>query len=111
MRQELGVDVQLAHAPRDQLGELAAEVEHHDRVRLLGRLGRHPLRRSGVERLLEVGLDLGVVRGEDAVAGVGGLAVDRPAAIPCPIPVALLRLILGVSLNVSPVGVECVPRV
>ena len=86
MRQELGVDVELPHAPRDQLGELAAEVEHDDRVRLLGRLGLHPLRRSGVQRLLEVRLDLGVVGGEDAMAGVACRAVDRPPAIPCPIP-------------------------
>ena len=45
---------------------------------LLGRLGLDSLRRSGVERLLEVRLDLGVVGGEDAVAGVRGLPVDRP---------------------------------
>ena len=31
--QQLGVDVQLAHAAGDQLGELAAEVQHDDRVR------------------------------------------------------------------------------
>src|SRR5207342_2368219 len=31
MGQELGVDVQLAHAPGDELGELAAEVEDDDR--------------------------------------------------------------------------------
>ena len=31
--------------------------------------------------LLEVRLDLGVVGSEDAVAGVGGLAVDRPSSL------------------------------
>ena len=30
VREELRVDVELAHAARDQLGELAAEVEHDD---------------------------------------------------------------------------------
>ena len=34
VRQELGVDVELAHAARDELGELAPEVEDHDRVGL-----------------------------------------------------------------------------
>ena len=101
MRQELGVDVELPHTPRDQLGELAAEVEHHDRVRLLGRLGLDALRRSGVERLLEVRLDLGVVGGEDAMAGVGRLAVDRPSAIPCPIPVKLLGLLRRVRRGLA----------
>jgi hypothetical protein len=81
VRQELGVDVQLAHAPRDELGELAAEVEHGDRVRLLGRLGLDALRRRSVERLLEVCLDLGVVGCEDAVASVRGLAMDRPSSL------------------------------
>ena len=76
MRQQLGVDVQFAHATRDELGELPAEVEHGHRRGLLGCLGLDPLRRRRVERLLEVGLDLGVVGGEDAVAGVRGLAVD-----------------------------------
>ena len=78
MRQELGVHVQLADAPRDELGELAAEVEHRDRLGLLGSLGLDPLRRRGVECLLEVGLDLGVVGGEYTVSGVGRLAVNRP---------------------------------
>ena len=48
-------------------------------------LRRSPACRAGwrrrVERLLEVRLDLGVVGGEDAVAGVGGLAMDGSAAI------------------------------
>ena len=48
---------------------------------LLGRLGRDALRRRGVERLLEIGLDLGVVRGEHAVAGVCGLPVHRSPSI------------------------------
>ena len=81
MRQQLGVDVQLAHTASDELCELAAEVEDRDRLRLLGRLGLDPLRRWRVERLLEVRLDLGVVGREDAVAGVGGLAVDRPSSL------------------------------
>ena len=80
MGQQLGVDVQLAHAPRDELGELAAEVEHDDGVRLLGRLGLDALRRRRVERLLEVGLDLGVVGGEHPMAGVRRLAVNGSAA-------------------------------
>jgi hypothetical protein len=67
--------MQLAHAARDQLGELAPEVQDDDRVGLgwdiAGALwGRR------VERLLEVGLDLGVVRREDPVTGVRCLAVD-----------------------------------
>ena len=81
MRKQLGVDVQLADASGDELGELAAEVEHRDRLRLLGRLGLDPLRRRCVEGLLEVRLDLGVVGSEDAVAGVGRLAVDRPSSL------------------------------
>ena len=39
------------------------------------------VRRRRVERRLEIGLDLGVVGREDAVAGVGRLAVDRLAAL------------------------------
>ena len=78
MRQQLGVDVQLPHAAGDQLGELAAEVEDDDGVRLLGRLGLDALRRRRVERLLEVGLDLGVVRGENPMARICRLAVDGP---------------------------------
>jgi hypothetical protein len=81
VRQELGVDVQLADATRDELGELAAEVEDGDGVGLLGGLGLDTQRGWRVERLLEVGLDLGVIGGEDAVAGVGRLPVDRAAPI------------------------------
>ena len=73
--------MQLAHAAGDELGELAAEVEDRDRLRLLGRLGLDPLGRWRVEGLLEVGLDFGVVGCEDAVAGVGRLAVDRPSSL------------------------------
>ena len=85
MRQELGVDVELADPPRDELGELAAEVEHEDRVRAGRRLGPGPvvaraIRRRRVERGLEVRLDLGVVRSEHAMAGVGRLAMDGLAA-------------------------------
>ena len=86
-RQQLRVDVELAHAAGDELGELAAEVEDDDGARgggrRAGRVGRRD-ERSGERRLergLEIGLDLGVVRGEDAVAGVGGLTVDGLAAL------------------------------
>jgi hypothetical protein len=81
VRQELRVHVQLADASRDELRELAAEIENRDGIRSLGRLGLDALGRWGVQRLLEVGLDLGVVGGEDAVPGVRGLAVDRAAAL------------------------------
>ncbi|MFI5255385.1 MAG: hypothetical protein ACHQ15_08010 [Candidatus Limnocylindrales bacterium] len=83
--------MQLAHPTGDELGELAAEVEDDDGVRagrpgVAGPAGRWPLLRRAigrgrVERRLEVGLDLGVVRGQDAMARVGRLAVDRLAAL------------------------------
>jgi len=83
--------VQLAHAAGDQLGELAAEVEDDDGVRLdrlwraggagTGAVQCRALGRRRVERHLEVGLDLGVVRRENAMAGVGRRAVDRGAAL------------------------------
>ncbi len=87
--QQLRVDVQLTDATRDELRELAAEVEHDDAV---GRLRRAadggplvgiPGRGRGVERDLEVGLDLGVVGRQHAMAGVGLLAVDGLAALRC----------------------------
>ena len=86
VRQQLRVDVELAHPARDQLRELAAEVEDDDRA---GRTGRGAtgsvvggaVRGRGLERRLEVGLHLGVVRGEDPVAGVRRLAVDRLAPL------------------------------
>ncbi len=89
--QQLGVDVELADPPGDELGELAAEVQDHHRVRLTGRcaagdagpgsiLGR-ALRAGRLEGGLEVGLDLGVVGGQDPVAGVGDLAVDGLAPV------------------------------
>jgi hypothetical protein len=83
--------MELAHAAGDELGELAAEVEDHDRVGLfrLWRAGGagtgavlcRALGRRRVERHLEVGLDLGVVRRENAMAGVGRLAMDGLAAL------------------------------
>ena len=83
VRDQLGVDVQLADAAGDQLGELAAEVEDDDGIGLggVGPVGRGAVRGRGVEGGLEVGLDLGVVGGEDAVAGVRRLAVDGLAAL------------------------------
>ena len=89
---ELGVDVELADPARDELGELAAEVEDDDGVRFAAcrapaRARRRPdglgrsLGAGCLERRLEVGLDLGVVGGEDPVAGVGDLAVDGLAAL------------------------------
>ncbi len=44
------IDVQLAHAARDELGELVAEVEHHHHVRLLRRLGRDAILGPGVDK-------------------------------------------------------------
>jgi hypothetical protein len=79
MGKELAVDMQLAHAARDQLGELAPEVQDDDRVGLGWHLAG-PLWRGRVERLLEVRLDLGVVRGEDPVTRVRCLAVNGPTA-------------------------------
>ncbi len=80
VRQELGVDVQLANAAGDQLGELAAEVQDDDGVGL-SRLCLGALGWRRVQRLLEIGLHLGIVRSQDPVARVGGLAMDRPATI------------------------------
>ena len=73
--------MELADAARDQLGELAAEIEHGDEgMRLTCRVvARRPLRTRGMERGLEIRLHLGVVGSKDAVAGIRRLAVDRPA--------------------------------
>ena len=71
----------LADPSRDQLCELAPEVQDGHGVRLLGRLGLDALRRRRVECLLEVRLDLGVVGSEDAVPGIRGLAVDGPSPV------------------------------
>ena len=79
--------MQLSHATGDQLGELAAEVEDGDGAGLWddGRGGRPILGRADrgrrVERHLEIGLHLGIVGREHAVARVGGLPVDGLAAI------------------------------
>jgi hypothetical protein len=60
---------------------LAAEIEHYDAVgRLRLGVGR-AIGRWRVEGYLEIGLDLGVIRGKDAMTGVGGLAVDCLAAL------------------------------
>ena len=83
--QQLRVDIELADAARDELGELAAEVEDDDGLAVVGvgrggAIGGRAIRGGRLERGLEVGLDLGVVRGKDPVAGVRGLAVDGLAA-------------------------------
>ena len=78
-RQQLGEDVQFAHAAGDELGELAAEVEHGDGLRAGADLFGGTIGRRRVQRGLEVDLHLGIVRGQDPVAGVGRLAVDRLA--------------------------------
>ena len=90
VRQQLGVDVQLADATGDQLGELAPEVEHHHGVRLrtggcfgsgpAGAIGDRALGDGCLQRGLEVGLDLGVVGRHDPVTGIGRRAVDGLAA-------------------------------
>ena len=78
---QLRVDVELAHAARDQLRGLAAEVEDDDAVGRLGLVVRRPVGRRRVERYLEICLDLGIVRRKHAMAGVGRLAVDGLAAL------------------------------
>lgn len=80
MGQQLGVDVQLSDAAGDELRELRAEVEDDDRVGSFRGL-RGARRRRSVQRLLEIGLDLDVVGGQDAMAGVGRLAVDGATAL------------------------------
>ena len=82
VRQELGIDVELANPSGDQLGELAPEIEDDHRTggRRGGIAGR-AVRRGGVERCLEICLDLGVIGGEDAVTGVRRLPVDGLATI------------------------------
>ena len=73
--QQLRVDVELADAPGDELCELAAEIEDDDGLAVVG-VGRGGAIRGRtvgggrLERGLEVGLDLGVVRGKHPVAGV-----------------------------------------
>jgi hypothetical protein len=56
VRQQLRVDIELAHAPRDELGELAAEVEDDDGLAVVG-VGRGwaiPGERSGAGALSAV---------------------------------------------------------
>ena len=81
VRQQLRVHVQLADAAGDELGKLAAEVENGDGPGRGGGafVGGSTLGRGRVERGLQVGLDLGVIGGQDAMPGVGRLAVDRLA--------------------------------
>jgi hypothetical protein len=85
MWQQLGIDVELADPAGDELGELAAEVEDDDRSG--GRRGgiwAGAIRGRGVQCGLEVGLDLRIVRCEDAVPGIGRLTVDGLAALSLP---------------------------
>ena len=90
VRQQLRVDIELSDAARDQLGELAAEIEHDHRTGGRGRgaagavIGR-AIRAGRLERGLEIGLDLGVVGSQDAMAGVRRFAVDGLAAIRLPL--------------------------
>jgi hypothetical protein len=81
VRQELRVDVQLPDATGDELGELAPEVQDDDRVRF-GWRAISSFGRRRVERLLQIGLDLGIVRRQHAMAGVRSLAMDCSAAPP-----------------------------
>ena len=87
VREEFAVHVELAHASCDELGELAAEVEDDDGLAILGVGGGRSIVRGtvgsgGIQRGLEVGLHLRVVRGEDPMARVGGFTVDGLAALP-----------------------------
>jgi hypothetical protein len=63
------------------LRSLAAEVDDDHVVRGLRLYVLGADRWRCVERNLEICLDLGVVRGKDTVAGVGGLAMDCLAAL------------------------------
>jgi hypothetical protein len=63
------------------LSRLAAEVDDDHVVRRLRLVVLGADRWRRVERNLEIGLDLGVIRGKDTVAGVRGLAVDCLAAL------------------------------
>jgi len=83
VRQEHRVDVELPDASRDQLGELTAEVEDDDGVRLdavRSIVGAASGNRS-VEGGLEIRLDFRVVGRKDAMPGVGRLTVDGLAAV------------------------------
>ncbi len=86
VRKQLRVDIEFAHAPCDQLRELAPEIEDDHGFALVVSIGRSgaivrgALRGRRLERRLEVGLDLGVIGCQDAVAGVGGFAMDGLAA-------------------------------
>ena len=85
--QEFAVDIEFADPSRDELGELAAEVEDHDGLAILGVGGggtviRRSVRAGGLQRRFEVGLHLGIVRGQDAMAGVGRLTVNGLATLP-----------------------------
>jgi len=81
--EELRVDVQLADAPRDQLGELAAEVEDDDRVGFCGvpAIVRRSGRFGSMKGRLEIGLYLCVVRGQHAMTRVRCFAVDGLAPL------------------------------
>src|SRR5439155_4422080 len=80
VRDQLAIHMVLAHAPRNELAVLRAEVDDRDRVALrarahLGRTNRRPrLGSQGLSRLrnLEVRVYLDVVGGRDAVRFVFG---------------------------------------
>ncbi len=103
VRQQLGVHVELADAAGDQLRELAAEVEDGDgptglALRAGGAIVSGSLRGRRLQRGLEVGLDLGIVRREDPVAGVRWFAVDRLAsagAVGCGVSFGFAGLVLA----------------
>ena len=96
MREQLGVDVQLADPPRDELCVLAAKVEDHHGVWLGLDAVRDPLGWGHVQRRFEVRLDLGIVRGQDAMTGVGELAVNRaPALLATRAPIVAGWLLVG----------------
>jgi hypothetical protein len=63
------------------LRRLAAEIEHDDVVWSLWLVLGRAIGRRRIEGYLEIGLDLGVIRGKDTMTGVGGLAVDCLAAL------------------------------
>ena len=81
MREQLRIDVQLADSARDELRVLAPEIEDQDGIGSGFDAVRKAVRCRDAERRLEIRLDLGIVGGEDAMTGIGRLAVDRAPAL------------------------------